>query len=215
MVNRKEKPHIETRGLAARLYDCLILLGTLGFYQILIKRVIQDMSINPEDSILDFGAGTGKNDLLMLKYLSDDGSITALEIGKEMRKQFLKKCGCRKNVTLENFRIETPLPYSNRFDKVFISFVIHGFEQNKREKIIKNAFNALKPGGRLLIFDWNEFDLKKSGPFIRLFMKFIECDEAQDFIQRDFKEILTSLGFKNIEENIYTLGRIRLLSGEK
>lgn len=215
MVNRKEKPHIETRGLTARLYDCLVLLGTLGFYQILIKRVIQDMSINPEDSILDFGAGTGKNDLLMLKYLSDDGSITALEIGKEMRKQFLKKCGCRKNVTLENFRIETPLPYSNRFDKVFISFVIHGFEQNKREKIIKNAFNALKPGGRLLIFDWNEFDLKKSGPFIRLFMKFIECDEAQDFIQRDFKEILTSLGFKNIEKKLYTSGRIRLLSGEK
>ena len=215
MVNRKEKPHIETRGLTARLYDCLVLLGTLGFYQILIKRVIQDMSINPEDSILDFGAGTGKNDLLMLKYLSDDGSITALEIGKEMRKQFLKKCGCRKNVTLENFRIETTLPYSNRFDKVFISFVIHGFEQNKREKIIKNAFNALKPGGRLLIFDWNEFDLKKSGPFIRLFMKFIECDEAQDFIQRDFKEILTSLGFKNIEKKLYTSGRIRLLSGEK
>lgn len=215
MVNRKEKPHIETRGLAARFYDCLVLFGTLGFYQILIKRVIQDLSINPEDSILDFGAGTGKNELLMLKYLSDDGSITALEIGKEMRKQFLKKCGRRENVTLENFRIETPLPYSNRFDKVFISFVIHGFEQNKREKIIKNAFNALKPGGRLLIFDWNEFDLKKGGPFIRLFMKFIECDEAQDFIQRDFKEILTSLGFKNIEEKLYTYGRIRLLSGEK
>lgn len=215
MMNRKEKPHIETSGIAARFYDYLILLGTLGLYQILIKRVIQDMAIKPGDSILDLGSGTGKNDLLMLKYLSDDGSITALEIGKEMRKQFLKKCGHLENVTLEDLRIETVLPYSNRFDKVFISFVIHGFEQNKREKIIQNAFNALKAGGRLLIFDWNDFDLKKVGPIIRLFMKYIECDEAQDFIQRDFKETLTSFGFKNIKENIYTSGRMRLLSGEK
>ena len=162
--------HVELSGLRARFYDQLILIGTLGLYNPLIHTIIADMQIKPADKILDMGAGTGKNTLLMRRYLSDDGHITACEISTGMKKQFQKKCGKYKNITLSSFRIERPLPFRDTFDKVFLSFVIHGFTHDQRISILQNALNALKPGGRLFIFDWNEFSLEQSGPLLRLFM---------------------------------------------
>jgi len=208
------KSHIEITGIKAWLYDFLLGVGTLGFYPMLIKRVIKDMGIKKQDTLLDLGAGSGKNELRMLKYLSG-GSITALEIGREMRKQFEKNCRNHKNVLLVNRRIEQPLPFNAKFDKVFISYVIHGFDQAIRETIVRNAYEALKNGGKLFIFDWNEFDLREKGIIINSFFRYVECKEALDFIQRDFKKLLAEIGFRNLEERLYAKNTIRLLIGEK
>jgi demethylmenaquinone methyltransferase/2-methoxy-6-polyprenyl-1,4-benzoquinol methylase len=214
MNEKIKKPDIEVTGLEARFYDFFVLIGTFGLYQKLIKKVIQDMNIQPGDRILDLGAGTGKNALLMHDYLTG-GEITALEIGRQMRRQFQKKCGKYENIYLENRRIERPLPYENRFDKIFISYVIHGFEQEDRERIVYNSYRALKRGGQFFIFDWNEFDVEDSSFIIRNFIRRFECEPAQDFIQRDFESVLKRHGFHGIEKNLYFRDKIRLLSGIK
>lgn len=210
-----ERPHIEITGFKARYYDLFILLGTFGLYQKLIKTVIRLMGIKPADKVLDLGAGSGKNIRIMQDYLSKQGGITALEISEEMIRKFNKKCGRFDNVRLENLRIEKPLPFIDEFDKAFMSFVIHGFTQDIREKIIQNAFNALKSGGKLFIFDWNEFDLNESGLYIRAFMKYIECPEAWDFINQDFKAVLSRFKFKNISAKTFAHGKLRLISAQK
>jgi demethylmenaquinone methyltransferase/2-methoxy-6-polyprenyl-1,4-benzoquinol methylase len=184
-------------------------------YNPLIKKIILDMEIHPADKILDLGAGTGKNEVLMNQYLSDKGYITACEISAEMKKKFQKLCDGFPNITLMPLRIERPLPFRDEFDKVFLSFVIHGFTQDKRELILENAFNALKPGGRLFIFDWNEFRLEDSGPLMRLFMNYIECEEAKDFIRRNFCRVLSEKGFRRVNQRLYSWGKFRLLSADK
>ncbi len=214
MNEKIKKPDIEISGLEARFYDLLVLIGTFGLYQKLIKKVIQDMNIQPRDRILDLGAGTGKNALLMHNYLAG-GEITALEIGEQMIRQFQNKCGMYKNIQLENRRIEKPLPYENEFDKIFISYVIHGFEQEDRESIVQNSYRALKRGGRLFIFDWNQFDLGESSFIMRTLIRRFECEPAQDFIQRDFESVLEHHGFHGIEKKLYLRNKIRLLSGIK
>ncbi len=213
-MGQKHTPDIEITGFEARFYDFFINVGTVWLYAGLIKRVISDMRIDTQDSILDLGAGTGRNALLMRKYLNG-GNITALEISPEMQKQFEKKCRGLKNVRLEDLRIESPLLFRDEFDKVFISFVIHGFEQEERGKILLNAYNALHTGGKLFIFDWNEMDLKKQGPGMKAFFKYIECLHARDFITRDFKKVLEEIGFRNVDSRFYFKKRIRLLSGFK
>jgi len=213
-MKKRDKPDIETSGFAARFYDQLVFLGTFGLYQRLLRRVIEDMHIQPEDRILDLGAGTGKNALLMNRYLKG-GSITALEIGREMRKQLHKKCRVFDNIFLENRRIEEPLTFTEEFDKVVLSYVLHGFEEYHRRDIVLNAHLSLKPGGRLFIFDWNEFDLEESGPVMRFFMQHIECSPAQDFIRQNLGEMLKSAGFRDVETRLYFRSRIRLLSAVK
>jgi demethylmenaquinone methyltransferase/2-methoxy-6-polyprenyl-1,4-benzoquinol methylase len=213
-VGKSNRPDIETSGITARFYDQLVFLGTFGLYQRLLRLIIKHMSIQAQDHILDMGAGTGKNALLMHQYLNG-GSITALEIGKEMRRQFKRKCGEMNSITLENRRIEEPLPYENRFDKVFISYVLHGFEQNSRETILRNAHRSLKSGGRLFILDWNEFDLSQAGLFMRFFMNNIECSPARDFIKHDVRELLRRAGFSELKTELFIRDRIRLISGGK
>lgn len=215
MSENSELSRVEVKGLEARLYDFLLLAGTFGLYQSLLKRVIRDMKIRPDDRILDMGAGTGKNACMMRGYLSENGYILGLDIGEIMLKKFNHKCRKYENVKAIKQRIEEPLSFNNDFDKVFISFVIHGFSQDDRMKIINNAFKALKPGGRFFIFDWAEFDIDRAGPLLKFFMRHMECPLALDFIERDFKNILKEQGFNNIHENLYAGKKIRLLSGEK
>jgi demethylmenaquinone methyltransferase/2-methoxy-6-polyprenyl-1,4-benzoquinol methylase len=205
------KPDIETSGITARFYDQLVFIGTCGLYHRLLKVVIEAMDIQPEDRILDMGAGTGKNALLMHRHLQG-GSITSLEIGGEMRKQFRQKCGRYSNIFLENLRIDEPLPFREQFDKVFISYVLHGFKGEDREVILRNAYQALKYGGKLLIFDWNKFELQESGPIMRFFMHHIECEPAIGFIRQDLSKMLSHIGFENMGSTLYFRNRIRLLS---
>ena len=215
MSDTSELSRVEVKGFEARFYDFLLLAGTFGLYQFLLKKIIKDMNIKPKDKILDMGAGTGKNACMMRKYLSNEGFILGLDIGEIMIKKFERKCKKYKNVQVSKQRIDEQLSFNNEFDKVFISFVIHGFSQEDRIKIINNAYNALKPGGKFFIFDWAEFNIDNTGFTFRSIIKLIECPLAFDFIERDFKAILQEHGFKKVFENQYAGKKIRLLIGEK
>jgi ubiquinone/menaquinone biosynthesis C-methylase UbiE len=98
-----------------------------------------------------------RNTCLMTKYLSSQEEIIGLDISEEMISQFKKKCEDFPNVKIINARIEQNLTYEGYFDKAFISFVLHGFPQEARNRIIRNAFKALKKGGEFFILDYNEF----------------------------------------------------------
>jgi ubiquinone/menaquinone biosynthesis C-methylase UbiE len=107
------------------------------------------------------------------------------------------------------------LPYENEYDVVFISFVLHGFVQEKRDIIIQNAYRALKPGGRFAILDYNNFDVDKAPWYIRVAIRKVECPLAEDFIQRDTKKMLKDHGFERFEEFFYFNNYLRLLKAYK
>jgi len=202
---------VEVKGLEAKFYDKLMDLITLGKYPEFIKEAISDLNIKPRERILDFGAGTGRNALLMNRYLLGDGEIIGLEIGKEMKEQFIKNTADFPYIRLEDRRIDEPLPFKNEFDLVFISFVLHGFIQKKRDIIIQNALKALKPGGRLAILDYNNFNIDEAPFYIRFAIRYLECPLAEDFIKRDTKKMLKSNGFGDFIETYYFNKYVRLI----
>lgn len=175
--------YVEIKGFLARHDDTLLDLATVGFYKNFMKDVISKMNIQPNDMILDMGAGTGRNDLLMLDYL-EEGKVIGLEIGEEMKKQFQKKSYYHDNLKLIELRIERDLPFEDEFDKVFISFALHGFKQKDRIKIIENVNKVLKKRGKFFILDYNEFDLSKEPFYIKVLFR-LECDLASDYIKRN------------------------------
>ena len=205
--------HVEVKGFLAKHYDTLLDLVTVGFYKKFIKDVISKMNIQPNDRILDMGAGTGRNDLLMLGYL-EEGEVIGLEIGEEMKKQFREKSYHHDNLKLRDLRIEKKLPFEHKFDKVFISFTLHGFKQKDRIKIIENANKSLKKEGKFFILDYNEFDLSKK-PFYARALFDLECDLARDYIKRNWRKIWKEHGFSVKNEHLYFMKLIRLLELEK
>jgi ubiquinone/menaquinone biosynthesis C-methylase UbiE len=205
---------VEVTGLEARYYDFFMNLITGGTYPFFIRQAVKDMQIQPADSILDFGSGTGRNISLMNKYLSEEGRVLGLDIGPEMLEQAQRRFAGHTRIAVEKRRIEEPLPYQDEFNKVLISFVLHGLIQEDRLKAIANAYRALKPGGEFLILDYNEFDLKRS-PWLVRFAFNLECPLAVDFIGRDLQAILREQGFDGFRVNMYYLGYVRLLAARK
>jgi ubiquinone/menaquinone biosynthesis C-methylase UbiE len=206
---------VEVVGAEARYYDLLMNVITGGTYPFFIRRVIRDMRIRPADAILDLGAGSGRNACLMARYLSGEGRIVGLDIGPEMLEQARRRCQHLPNVTFEKRRVEESLPYQGAFDKVFISFVLHGFVQEDRLRIVDNVHRALRPGGQFLILDYDEFEPEQSVWPVRFAFRRIECPLATDFVRRNWRAVLREQGFDDFQVHRYYFGYVRLLGAEK
>jgi demethylmenaquinone methyltransferase/2-methoxy-6-polyprenyl-1,4-benzoquinol methylase len=206
---------VELNPFMSKNYDKVMNLGSVGLYKRFINQAVADMNIAPSDNILDMGCGTGRNAMLMYQYLGEEGKITGLDISSEMEEQFLKKFKDKKHVKFINKRIDIDFDLDEKFEKVFISFVIHGFPHDVRDAVIKNAFKHLKPGGEFIILDFAEFDMDKM-PFLhRKIFKAVECKYAFDYIKRDWKKILKGYGFDNFREYFYMKKYVRLLRSVK
>ncbi len=206
---------VELSGFIAKHYDKIMNILSFGKYKNLLKNVFKAMNIQPDDKIADFGAGTGRNAILMHNFLSKQGKVLGLEISEEMRAQFETKTKNIDNINVINQRIDKPLSQDQKFDKVFISFVIHGFPHEVRKEIIKNAFNLLKDDGEFIILDFNEFVLEKTPFYFRIPFKIIECKYAFDYVERDWKNILQDFGFHDFKETLFGRNYVRLLIAKK
>ena len=206
---------VELSKFIAGNYDKLMNIASFGKYKGFINKAIKDLDIKPKEKILDLGCGTGRNILLMNKYLSDDSLLTGLDISEDMEKQFNFNCKQFSNIKFINKRIDQPFELDQKFDKVFISFVIHGFPHEIRKIIIKNAYNNLKSGGTFNMLDFAEFDMNKMPFHHRFIFKKVECKYAFDFIERDWRSELKEYGFDNFKETFYFKKYVRLLKAEK
>lgn len=206
---------VEVKGFTAKFYDSVLNLITFGGYDFFIKKAIKSINLNQNDEVVDFGAGTGRNALLMDKQISEKGEILGLEISELMINQFIKKTKNRKNINVINQRIDQPFELDKKYDKVFISFVFHGFPFEIQKNIIQNAFNTLKDNGEFIILDFNEFITDETPLYFRIPFKIIECKYAFEYVERDWEKILSEFGFKNFTEKLFLGRHIRLLKAKK
>lgn len=202
---------VELSPFIARNYDFLMNTISFGKYGRFIHKAIADIGIKPDDSIVDLGCGTGRNAALMLPYLGPNGRITGIDLSPIMQEQFEKRFAGENRVTFRQQRIDIPFNLRERADVIFISFVIHGFPHEVRKAILSNVRDHLKPGGTFAMLDFSEFSMEKMPAMHRWVFKTFECPYAFDFVERDWKEILTAVGFKPLSENLYFMKYVRLL----
>ena len=206
---------VEVGPSGARYYDLFMNVISLGYYAHLIKRVVDKMDIQRGQSILDLGSGTGTNDSFMAQNIGPEGRILGLDISKEMLNLSRKRCRSYPNVEFREQRIEMPLAYEEEFDKVFISFVLHGFEDAEKVGIISNAYRALKSGGVFYVLDYNEFDMERLWFPLRWAFIRGECQLALEFLRLDLQGMLLAQRFITFEEELFLRGHLRLLKAAK
>lgn len=206
---------IELSPAIAKHYDQIMNSISFGKYNRFIRQAVSDMQIESGDQILDLGCGTGKNAALMAEYIGADGKITGVDLSPVMEKQFIAKHGTDRRIDFKRERIDVPFDLEKQYDKVLISFVIHGFPHQVRKALLKNAYQHLKPGGKLMILDYSEFNLDEMPWHHRFILKSVECKYAFDYLEHDWKAILGDHGFSELNEKLYFRGYTRLLTGAK
>ena len=206
---------VELKTFTSKNYDKIMNIASFGLYRGFIRKAIAQMQIQPDDNMLDLGCGTGRNALLMRNFQGEKGRITGLDISETMEKQFNEKFGDDKTAGFIRQRIDMDFDLEQKFDKIFISFVIHGFPHEIRNTVIKNAYKHLKTGGSFFILDFSEFDMQAMPFHHRWIFNAIECKYAFDYIERDWKAILSKAGFSSFSEHFHMKKYVRLLKADK
>ena len=192
----------------APYYDFVTNFMTLGQAPRLRRATVDQALINPGDSVLDVGCGTGEV-TLAAKKRARDGNVYGIDPAPEMIAVARKKAA-RKGLNIE-FRVGViealPFPDSS-LDVVTSSLMMHHLPEDLKVRGLAEIYRVLKPGGRLLIADF----MRPTGSFLNhLFIAFTRHQGLQKGIE-DLQGFLRNAGFGQItqaEEKVLVIGFVR------
>jgi len=153
------------------------------------RDITRAVGLRPGDAVADIGAGTGLFTLLFAEQVGQKGTVYAVDIGPAFVKYIAEQAKQRGHERVVKTVLNKPdsaeLP-AGSIDVAFLCDTYHHFQHP--EKMLASIRRALRPGGRLVIID---FDLQKdSGEFLK--------QRARAPKEVYYREI-TAVGFELIE----------------
>ncbi len=153
------------------------------------RDITRAVGLRPGDAVADIGAGTGLFTQLFAEQVGPKGTVYAVDIGPAFVKYIIeqaKRLGHERIVKTVLNTPESAELSAGSIDVAFICDTYHHFEHPK--KMMASIHRALRPGGRLVIID---FDLRKdSSEFIKQ-----RARAAKEVYYRE----ITTAGFELIE----------------
>ena len=152
--------------------------------------------LQPGETVLDLGSGGGIDVLLSAKRVGPTGKVYGLDMTDEMlalAHENQKKAGAQ-NVEFLKGTIESiPLP-DNTVDVIISNCVIN--LSGDKDRVLREAFRVLKPGGRLAVSD--VVIRGEVPPEIRKSMELWVGCMAGALQETEYREKLAAAGFQSI-----------------
>jgi ubiquinone/menaquinone biosynthesis C-methylase UbiE len=140
---------------AAKVYDLLAPLMTLGLERRYHRIVIQQLALRGDEKILDLGCGTGTLTRDIAAALTDKkkSCCTGLDAAEKMIEIAQRKAADIPNIRFES-AIAEKLPHPDAtFDAAVSTFFFHHINFELKKKVLAETARVLKPGGRFIIVD--------------------------------------------------------------
>lgn len=139
----------------AWFYDLTVGSFFRGKERAIREQMVDLAGLRPGESVLDVGCGTGSLAIVAKRRLGAGGTVCGIDASPEMIARARRKAeAAGLNVAFRLAAVER-LPYPDAtFDVVLSSLMIHHLPEELRRPAFAEIRRVLKPGGRLLIIDF-------------------------------------------------------------
>jgi len=135
-------------------------------------RALELASIQPADTVLEVGVGTGAIFLEILGRVKETKFVSGIDLSSKMlhkTRQLIQDRGCR-NAGLYQADVRQ-LPFqSNTFDIVYSSYLLDLLELRDIPRALNEFARVLKPGGRLVLVNLSREDADRISWMERLYL---------------------------------------------
>jgi ubiquinone/menaquinone biosynthesis C-methylase UbiE len=177
----------------AALYDLLLCLVTLGRERGLREKVLRLAHLEPGQSVLDVGCGTGTLAIAAKRHVGPTGRVHGIDASPEMISRAGKKA--RKAGVEIDFKnaLAEALPFADaQFDAVLSTVMLHHLPRKVRQQCAHEIRRVLKPGGRVLAVDFGGTAQERKTLFGRI--------HRHGYVKLpDIIAVLSEAGLKSVE----------------
>ena len=211
-------------------YDLMNDIMSLGVHRVWKEKFIDWMNPQPNTKLIDVASGTG--DIANLFFTRSDGTgeVICVEPNKEMLSRGKIKLKKYKSAKWINSSAESIPIEGNTFDYYSISYGIRNVSDIN--KVLKEAFRVLKPGGRFMCLEFSKIDneilnflykqYSKTIPYIGKFIvgsdkpyKYLIDSIDKFYNQKELSKLIKNNGFSNVEFRNVSSGISAIHSGWK
>ena len=211
-------------------YDLMNDIMSLGVHRVWKEKFIDWMNPQPNTKLIDVASGTG--DIANLFFTRSDGTgeVICVEPNKEMLSRGKIKLKKYKSVKWINSSDESIPIEGNTVDYYSISYAIRNVSDIN--KVLKEAFRVLKPGGRFMCLEFSKIDneilnflykqYSKTIPYIGKFIvgsdkpyKYLIDSIDKFYNQKELSKLIKNNGFSNVEFRNVSSGISAIHSGWK
>ncbi len=147
---------------AAVGYDLVLWLVTLGRERAFRERMLRLAHLEPGESVLDVGCGTGTLSIAAKRQVGARGTVYGLDASPEMIARAEKKARRADVEVVFKRAFAQSLPFPDaQFEVVLSTVMLHHLPRKARQELAVEARRVLKPGGRILAIDFGRAEQKK------------------------------------------------------
>jgi demethylmenaquinone methyltransferase/2-methoxy-6-polyprenyl-1,4-benzoquinol methylase len=211
-------------------YDLMNDIMSLGIHRVWKEKFINWMSPGSSSKLIDVASGTGDIAKLFSKKNNNLSEITCIEPNTEMFEEGKKNLERFKNIKWLKAPAEKLPVKDNTFDYYSISYGIRNVTDIN--KVLKEAYRVLKPGGRFMCLEFSKIDnetlhffYKQYSKTIPLIGKYVAgASEPYEYLiksidqfynQEQLLELISKNGFSNTEYRNLSNGISAIHSGWK